>query len=259
MAGNVAHPGDPLLRRAFGILGAFTEARPRLRLSEIAEIADLPRPTTHRIVGQLASEGVLVRDDGRRYSIGRRMWELGLLAPVQTDLRDVASPFLQDLHSTTRATVHLAVRDGVEVLYLDRLSGRTSVPVVSRVGGRLPLYCTGVGKVLLADAPADIREQVLSSLHRHTAYTLTNRAILSTQLAQVLRRGYATTSEEMTLGACSVAVPVRRNDIGLEEGEAVAALGVIVPRLGRDVPRLVAAMEVAARGIARSLPRPHQD
>lgn len=256
MAGNSAQPGEPLLRRAFSILGAFTEARPRLRISEIAEITGLPRPTTHRIAGQLASEGILVRDESRRYSIGQRMWQLGLVAPVQTDMRDVAAPFLQDLHATTRATVHLAVRDGLEVLYLDRLSGRTSVPVVSRVGGRLPLHCTGVGKVLLAHAPPDIREQVLCALRRHTPHTLTNRAILTTQLNQALRRGYATTNEEMTLGACSVAVPVRRNKIESDDTEVVAALGVVLPRLGRDVPRLVAAMDVAARGIARSLPQP---
>jgi hypothetical protein len=68
--------------------------------------------------------------------IGRRLWDLGLLAPVQTGLRDVAAPFLQDLYGATMATVHLAVRDGTQVLYLDRLSGHASVPVVSRVGAR---------------------------------------------------------------------------------------------------------------------------
>ena len=74
-------------------------------------------------------------------------------------LRQVASPFLHDLYGATLATVHLAVRDGTEVLYLDRLSGHASVPVVSQVGSRLPMHATGVGKVLLAYAPEDVRRR----------------------------------------------------------------------------------------------------
>ena len=97
------------------------------------------------------------------------MWDLGLLAPVQTGLRQVASPFLHDIYGATLATVHLAVRDGTAVLYLDRLSGHASVPVVSQVGSRLPMHATGVGKVLLAYAPEDVRAAVLANLTRITA------------------------------------------------------------------------------------------
>jgi len=85
------------------------------------------------------------------------LWDLGLLAPVQTGLRQLASPYLHDLYGATLATVHLAVRDGVEVLYLDRLAGHASVPAVSRIGSRLPMHGTGVGKVLLAHAPPDVQ------------------------------------------------------------------------------------------------------
>lgn len=92
---------------------------------------------------------------------------------MQTGLREIASPFLHDLYAATLATIHLAVREGTEVLYLDRLSGKRSVPVVSKVGARLPMYSTGVGKVLLAHAPEDVQAQVLSSLRRLTPYTIT--------------------------------------------------------------------------------------
>lgn len=115
---------------------------------------------------ELVAAGALVRGDDRTYWVGRRMWDLGLLSPIETDLREVASPFLQDIHAATRATVHLAIRDGDQVLYLDRLSGQTSVPVVSRVGGRLPMYPTGVGKVLLAYAPPEVVQRVLASCSR---------------------------------------------------------------------------------------------
>ena len=109
----------------------------------------------------------------RPYVVGRRLWDLGLLAPVQTGLREVAAPFLQDLQAVTRATVHLAERDGDRVLYLDRLSGVASVPVVSRVGSRLPLHATGVGKVLLAHAPAEVQQRVLAEPDGSRAYTVT--------------------------------------------------------------------------------------
>jgi DNA-binding IclR family transcriptional regulator len=134
------------------------------------------------------------------------------------------------------------------VLYLDRLTGRRSVPVVSTVGSRLPLYPTGVGKVLLAYAPDEVQSTVLSSLKRITPHTITQPARLRAQLDRVRSDGYATTVEEMTLGACSVAVPVSR-----AETEVVAALGIVVPNLRRDRPRLVAALQVAAHGIGRSI------
>ena len=163
-------------------------------------------------MGELVEWGALVRSASGQYVVGRRLWDLGLLAPVQTGLRQVASPFLHDLYGATLATVHLAVRDGIEVLYLDRLAGHASVPVVSRIGSRLPLHATGVGKVLLAHAPAEVQAAVLGRLTRVTPYTVTQPGLLRRQLRRVLRDGYATTVEEMSLGACSVAVPIRRGE-----------------------------------------------
>ncbi|MET1061084.1 MAG: IclR family transcriptional regulator [Nocardioides sp.] len=247
MAGNVSRPGATVTSRALALLAAFDEDHRRLSLSELAERADLPLPTAHRLVAELVDWGALSRDANGRYAIGRRLWDVGLLAPVQTGLRQLASPYLHDLYGATLATVHLAVRDGTEVLYLDRLAGNASVPVVSSIGSRLPLHATGVGKVLLAHAPAEVQTAVLSDLHRVTPYTITQPGTLRRQLARVLRDGYATTSEEMSLGACSVAVPIRA------EAGVVASLGMVVPSLRNDRAKLVAAMQVASRGIARAL------
>jgi DNA-binding IclR family transcriptional regulator len=246
MAGG-SSPGASLVARTLAVLGAFDDSHRRLSLTDIAHRAGLAPATTSRILRQLVSGGALAREWDGRYVVGRRLWDLGLLAPVQTDLREVASPFMHDLHAATRATVHLAVRDGDQVLYLDRLSGRASVPVVSKVGSRLPLHTTGVGKVLLAHAPADVRLRVLAHLTRVTPYSVTSPRVLEQQLERVRRDGFATTSEEMSLGACSVAVPVEVGD------DVVAALGVVVPDFRRTRARLVAALTVAARGIGRSL------
>ena len=248
MAGNVGTPGASVTSRVLAVLSAFDEQHRKLTLTEIATRADLPLATAHRLVGELAAAGFVRRHSDGKYVVGRRLWRLGLLAPAQSGLREVASPFLSDLHAATLATVHLAVRDGDCALYVDRISGSASVPVVSTVGTRLPLHATGVGKVLLAYAPEELVASVLADLTRVTPYTVTQPGRLSRELSRVRTEGYAQTHEEMSLGACSVAVPV--HGVGRT---VVASLGLVVPSLKRDRPRLVAALQVAAQGIGRSL------
>lgn len=248
MPGNLSRPGASVAGRVLALLGAFDEEHLVLRLTELAQRAELAPATAHRLVAELTGWGALTRRADGGYVIGRRIWDLGVLAPAATGLRELAGPYLHDLHAATRATVHLAVRDGTQALYLDRVSGSVSVPVVSRIGSRLPLHATGVGKVLLAYAPAEIVATVLGRLDRITPYTITLPGRLQSQLAVVRLEGYAQTSEEMSLGACSVAVPV-----WYRHTEVVAALGIVVPTISRDRTRLVAALQVAAAGIGRQL------
>ncbi|WP_327118045.1 IclR family transcriptional regulator [Nocardia sp. NBC_01730] len=252
MAGNTGQPGASVISRALALLSAFDDRHRSLTLTELADRADLPTATAYRQVKELVDGGALTRNSNGEYVIGRKIWNLGLLAPVQTELGQIASPFLHDIYAATLATVHLAERDGDRVLYLDRLSGHASVPVVSTVGSTLPMHSTGVGKVLLAHAPADVQTRVLASLTRITPFTITQPARLNEQLARIRRDGYATAVEEMTLGACSVAVPITRAGSS-GDPEVVAALGIVVPSLKRDRPRLTAALQVAAQGISRSL------
>jgi DNA-binding IclR family transcriptional regulator len=248
MAGNGGEQGTSVTSRALRLLGAFDDEHRRMSLSDLAVRARLPAPTAHRLVAELAEWGALSREPGGTYVVGRRMWDLGLLAPMPTTLRAIASPFLHDLYGATFATVHLAVRDRTQVLYLDMLRGHASVPIVSDIGSRLPMHATGVGKALLAYAPDAVVEEVLAALTRVTPYTVTQPGRLREQLRRVRRDGYAQTSEEMSLGACSIAVPIRS-----PAGEVVAALGIVVADLRRERVRLVAALQVAARGIERSM------
>jgi DNA-binding IclR family transcriptional regulator len=248
MAGNALRPGVTVASKVMALLGAFDSSHRALTLSDLARRSGISLPTAHRLVGELVDWGALVRRPSGEYVVGRRLWDLGLLAPAQSGLRQVASPFLQDIYGATLATVHLAVRDGKEVLYLDRVSGHASVPVVSQVGSRLPLHATGVGKVLLAYAPPMIQEEVLANLQRVTPYTITQPGRLRADMQRVYREGFAMTVEEMSLGACSVAVPIR-----VASGGVVAAVGIVVPSLKRDRSRLVAALQVAAHGVGRTL------
>ncbi|KWX21325.1 IclR family transcriptional regulator [Mycolicibacterium wolinskyi] len=249
MAGNTSVPGATVASRLLAIIAAFDERHRALTLTELAQRANLALPTASRLAGELVAGAALDRRADGRYVIGRLLWEAGLRAPVEGRLKQAAEPFLHDVYAATLATVHLAVRDGPQVLYLERMSGRASVPIVSTVGSRLPLHCTGVGKVLLAHAPKDVERQALANLTRVTPYTITTPNVLVAQLEQIRRDGVATTVEEMSLGACSMAVPVIR----ASDDTVAAAIGVVVPTLKRDRQRLLGALQVAARGIGRLL------
>lgn len=250
MAGNTSVAGASVTSRVLAMIGAFDERHRVLTLSELARRADLPTATAHRLAAELVAGQALARRPDGRYVVGRLLWEAGLRAPIEGRLKQVAEPFLHDVYAATLATVHLAVRDGAQVLYVERMAGRTSVPIVSTVGSRLPLHSTGVGKVLLAYAPDDIKSIAMGALTRVTPYTITTPDVLRAQLDTVVAQGYATTSEEMSLGGCSLAVPVVPTSA---PDTVVAAIGVVVPSLKRDRNRLLAALQVAARGVGRQL------
>lgn len=247
MAGGGGVGRRSMAGRALALLGAFDAAHPRLRLSELSRRADLPLATAHRLAAELVSWGALERDAAGCFTIGLRLWEAATLAPATGRLREAALPFMQDLYETTRENVHLAVHDGFDALYVEKLSGHRSVPVISRIGGRLPMHCTGVGKALLAHAdPAFVRGYLDRPLTRATPYTITERARLLRELRVTAARGYALTSEEMTLGSCSVAVAIP--SVG---PEPAGALGVVVRSVRTDLHRLVPDLRAAADAIAR--------
>jgi DNA-binding IclR family transcriptional regulator len=248
MPGNNSQPGRTVTSRVLAILGAFDFDNPRLTLSDLARRADLSLPTAHRLVRELEGWRALERDDDGMYRVGLRVWEVGLLTGLHTRLRDVAMPFLQELYEATRENVHLAVRDGDEALYVEKLTGHRSVPIISRTGGRLPLHTTGVGKALLAWAsPTDIDNHLSRPLSQPTRYSIREPGRLRRDLQRTRRRGFATTREEMTLGSCSVASPV------LVDQEPVAAVGVVVHSNLLDPDRLAPPVLTAARNIGTRL------
>jgi DNA-binding IclR family transcriptional regulator len=158
-------------------------------------------------------------------------------------------PFLEDLHALVGHHAQLGIRDGDEVLFVERLTARDAVINYSRIAGRLPLNVTSSGLVLLAYGPPDLQERVLARpLQRFTDRTLATPAQLRAAVAEVRRQGYALLPGHVHQEATGIAVPVRD-----ALGEVVAALSVIVPndgRAGGHVPVLLA----AARGLGRSLP-----
>ena len=232
------------------MLDSFTRERQALTLSEIARAAEVPLSTAHRLVGELCAWGGLERDDDGRYRVGLRLWELGALAPRGLGLREAALPFMEDLYEVTHENVQLGVRDGVEVVFVERFAARDAVAVLTEVGGRFSLPPTGLGLVLLAHAPVEVQEQVLAApLRRYTPHTITDPGRLRRVLAEVRRSGLAVSDRQVTQDAVSVAAPIA------SRGAVVAALSIVVRG---DSPAAVRAMapsvRAAARAISRSLP-----
>ncbi|HXR73870.1 IclR family transcriptional regulator [Actinocrinis sp.] len=236
--------------RLLAVLAAFDRSAPALSLTEISRRAGLTLPTAHRLVGLLTTWGALERDASGAYHIGLRLWELGALSPRGLALREAAMPFLEDLYEATHENVQLAVRDGMEVVYIERISGRSAVGVLARVGAHWPLHATGVGLVLLAHSDAAVQEEYLAAeqLASFTPYTVTDPAKLRRLLAEVRHCGFAMSDRQITDDALSVAAPVRD-----PRGEVIAAVSVIVPCAGARPNTLAPAVRLAGLGISRAL------
>ncbi|WP_027942756.1 IclR family transcriptional regulator [Amycolatopsis taiwanensis] len=235
--------------RVLDVLGAFTPERSALSLSELSRRTRLPLSTTHRIVGELARRGALERQEDGRYRVGLWLWEIASLSPRGVGLRENAMPFLEDLYEATHENVQLAVLDAPDVVYVELISGRNAVNVISRVGGRLAAHATGVGLVLLANAPVDVQEHVLSQpLKAYTPKTVTSPQQLRRVLADVRRDGFVISDRQIEMVSLSVAAPVYGPG-----DDVVAAISIVVPADGTDPRTLVPAVRAAARGISRSL------
>jgi DNA-binding IclR family transcriptional regulator len=235
--------------KVLAILDAFTPERPELSLSELADRTALTLPTLHRRAAELVAWGALERTVSGRYRIGLRLWEVGTLAPRGVGLRDRALPFLEDLYVVTRQNVQLAVREGLELVFVERISGHGAVPVLTRVGGRFSLHATGVGLALLAHAPADTQEAAIRGrLPAYTRFTITDGERLRRELAEVRRRGYAVSDRMVTEDALSVAAPVHGS-----QGEVVAAVSLVTSAADAQPHMLAPVVRTAARGISRAL------
>ncbi|MCG7202402.1 IclR family transcriptional regulator [Streptomyces arenae] len=235
--------------RLLAVLAAFDHAHPALSLTDVSRRAGLSLTTAHRLVGALTAWGALERDTDGLYHVGLRLWELAALAPRGLALRQVALPYLEDLYEATHENVQLAVRDGTEVVYIEWLSGRSAVGVHIRVGARWPLHATGVGLALLAhETPAFQQDYCAGPLAAFTPYTITDPVRLRRSLAEVRRTGVAVSSRQVTDDALSVAAAVRGTT-----GQVAAAVSVVVPQSDAQVPALVPAVRLAARGISRAL------
>jgi DNA-binding IclR family transcriptional regulator len=219
-----ASAGQSVLSKHLRILGAFEASVPFLSLSEIAVHAGLPPSSTHRLVAELESEGLLERLPDRTYRLGVKLWELACRTPGALGLRELARPYLQAVHARIRQHVQLGVLAGTEVVFLERLSARDAVLNATLIGGRIPLHASSSGLVLLAHAGQDLVDRELAtSLHRYTAHTITSERELVATLRRVRADGWAVCDGHIHEESRGIAVPV----YGAHH-DVIAAIGVVV-------------------------------
>lgn len=246
------------LHRGLRVLEAFTEEGPatkgkELSLVQIAEAVHLDKSTAFRFVYTLQELGYLERDEAsKRYRPGLKLLELGFTALEGLDLVRLAEPHLAELARETGEAVNMAVRDRTEIVYVAHVSSTQVVAVNMRVGTRLPLHCSSMGKAHLLDLSAEALRELLGAgpYEARTTHTLTTPDELLTNLEVARWRGYTVSDEELVVGARSLAAPVRNR-----EGQIVAAVNVSVSsaRFSRQEleERYAHAVLEAARRISR--------
>jgi DNA-binding IclR family transcriptional regulator len=232
------------------VLDAF-DGPGRLTLAQIVRRTGLPRSSAHRMLERLVQLRWL-RRSGRDYELGMRLVELGSLAVHQDRLVRVAGPLLAELHRATGLVVHLAVLDGSDVVYLEKIGDRMISAIPTRVGGRQPAHCTAVGKAILAHSGEEACQDGHVDLQaRLTKYSISSTPQLAAELTKVRAHGVAFEREEALLGFGCVAAPIGSPG---EAMKAVAAVSVCGPmnRMRFD-QRLAAPVRITAMGIWRNV------
>lgn len=239
-----------MLERAALILGAFRVEDRTLGVSELARRTGLAKSTVSRLTSELVRLQYLERH-GSSLRLGLALFELGQLAATPKELRRRAIGIMADLRNATGQPVHLAVLDGVEVVYIEILRGRGTPPLPSRVGGRMPAHATAVGKAMLAFSPQVVLEDVLEhGLEPVGPSAITDEKTLRRELADIAATGLAHEQNESAAGSCCVASPVV--DAG---GALVASLSVSGNLSHLDIDRVAPAVRTAALALGRQLPR----
>jgi IclR family pca regulon transcriptional regulator len=201
------------LARGLAVLGAFDHGHARMNLAEIAQRCGVSRAAARRLVLTLQHLGY-VRELGRGWVLGPRVLELGFGYLGSLDLPELAQPHLESLAHDVRESCSMTVLDGQSIVYVVRVPGPRLMSVTLGVGARLPAFCASMGRVLVAGlAPAE-REAWLARCEpeRLTPHTIVDKAKLRRVFNDVARQGYAYVEQELELGLCSIAVPVRNGD-----------------------------------------------
>jgi DNA-binding IclR family transcriptional regulator len=234
--------------RAFTVLDTFDAGHRHQTLAQIARRAGLPLTTAHRLVHELVAQGALSRTPDGAYEIGRKIWSLGILASLHSDLRELALPYMEDLYQLGNDAVQIGVLDGFRCLIVERIAGSRTLSVISKPGARLPLHASGVGKVLLAYGSKELQEAVLDSLESYTDKTVTDPEKVRKQLKQIKDQGFAHSEEELAIGARTLAAPI----FGPGK-KVVAALGIVSPVDNREIMRIAPLLQVSANALSKKL------
>ncbi len=223
------------LQRGLRLLNFFANAEKGLTASQVAKISGLPVSTVHRFLVNLESSSFLNCSDVGVYHLGLGCFSLGQAALAQLDIRRLSLPYLQKLNQQTRETVHLTVRHGLAAVYVEKLDSSEPLRIYSRIGAAVPLYCSAVGKVLLAYMPPQELANIIPQLElkRMSANTIGSIQKLQTHLQKVRRNGYACDLEENEPHIRCIAAPVWDHS-----GVVNASLSISGPSVRMSMTRL---------------------
>ena len=237
---------------AIHLLKAFSEDEVQIGISALARRLSLAKSTVHRLATTLVAEGLLEQDrDSGKYHLGVALFRLGALVRQRMDVSNEARPYLYELREKINESIHLAILDGDEIMYVYNLEGTHAIRVRSDIGVRKPIHCTAEGQAILAFQPSATIERVIAAgLAPRTPKTITSPEKFIKALGAVRQRGCAIEDEESEPGMVCVAAPIRD-----DSGAVVAAVGIAGPatRLTRKsiasvTPSVIAAAEqVSAR------------
>ncbi|ETD70969.1 IclR family transcriptional regulator [Pelistega indica] len=215
-----------VFERAYTILNLLAATPQPLSLKEIAESCQLHTSTAHRILGDLCIGGVLEHLDNGKYQLGLRLLELGAIVKDRLNIRQVAAPMMQWLHEQTQQTINLSVRQGDEIVYIERTeSARSGMHVLRPIGGRALLHLTSVGKLYLAAADPRLIESyaLRTGLPGKTKNSLAAIEDLQKDLKFVHQYGYARDNEELELGVRCIAAAIYDYSGNLVAGLSISA------------------------------------
>jgi DNA-binding IclR family transcriptional regulator len=220
-------PTIQVLERAFSLLDVLASHQDPVSLKQIAEQTGLHPSTAHRILSDLALGRFVDRPEAGSYRLGMRLLELGNLVKARLDVREAAIGPMRDLHKLTHQPVNLSMRQGDEIVYVERAySERSGMQVVRAIGGHAPLHLTSVGKLFLAhDDPARVRAYAArTGLAGHTRNSITDLGTLERELARVNQTGTARDDEELELGVRCMAAGILD-----DQGRLIAGLSISAP------------------------------
>jgi IclR family transcriptional regulator, carbohydrate utilization repressor len=243
-------PTVQVIERMFTLIDILASREDAMSLKEISEKAGLHASTAHRILNDLATGRFVDRPQAGNYRLGMRLLELGNLVKNRLNVRDAALEPMRELHRITQQPVNLSMRQGDEIVYVERAySERSGMQVIRAIGGRAPLHLTSVGKLFLAsDEPHRIRAYATrTGLSGHTKNSLTQLPALEKELAKVRRENYATDNEELELGVRCMAAGIFD-----DQRKLLAGLSISAPASRMDETWLPKLMATAAE-ISRNL------
>lgn len=254
---NAINTGIQVFDRADYLLTLLAKQHAPANLKTLASESGLHVSTVHRILGSLAAIGLVEHQAGGLYRLGLRWLEYGNLVRERLEVRDVSRPFIEALHNAIGEPVNLAIRDGDDIIYLDRASANASrIRAFYRVGSRAPLHLTSLGKLFLAE---DSAEQIAAYATRtglpgNTVHSLTRLNTLNKALKDIQQSGVAFDNEEAELGLRCVAAPVRD-----DRGQLVAAISVssTSDRFSEHEAMWVPALRQCAQAVSRALGAGH--